>query len=122
MIKVDEPGTRVFFAELGEDNLTDNRTISTNPNTGTLFLSQNGQAWTPHQTRDVKFTLYRADFATSAAGTPTFINTTVPADTLEENPFQTNTGTDKVRVHHKNHGMNSASPSKVIIANVASNT
>jgi len=117
LIKVDEPGTRVFFAELGEDNLTDNRTISTNPNTGTLFLSQNGQAWTPHQTRDVKFTLYRADFATSAAGTPTFINTTVPADTLEENPFQTNTGTDKVRVHHKNHGMKAGD--KVKISNVA---
>lgn len=117
LIKVDEPGTRVFFAELGEDNLTDNRTISTNPNTGTLFLSQNGQSWTPHQTRDVKFTLYRADFATSAAGTPTFINTTVPADTLEENPFQTNTGTDKVRVHHKNHGMKAGD--KVKISNVA---
>jgi len=116
LIKVDEPGTRVFFAELGEDNLTDNRTISTNPNSGTLFLSQNGQAWTPHQTRDVKFTLYRADFATSAAGTPTFINSTIPADTLEENPFQTNTGTDKVRVHHKNHGMKAGD--KVKISNV----
>ena len=117
LIKVDEPGTRVFFAELGEDNLTDNRTISTNPNTGTLFLSQNGQAWTPHQTRDVKFTLYRADFATSAAGTPTFINSTIPADTLQENPFQTNTGTNKVRVHHKNHGMTAGD--KVKISNVA---
>jgi len=124
LIKVDEPGTRVFFAELGEENLTDNRTISTNPNAGTLFLSQNGQAWTPHQTRDVKFTLYRANFETSAAGTPTFINTTVPADTLQENPFQTNTGTGtndnvatKVRVHHLNHGMKSGD--KVKISNVA---
>tara|TARA_R100000742_G_C4279654_1_gene105041 strand:- start:4324 stop:10917 length:6594 start_codon:yes stop_codon:yes gene_type:complete len=117
LIKVDEPGTRVFFAELGEDNLTDNRTISTNPNSGTLYLSQNGQAWTPHQTRDVKFTLYRADFATSAAGTPTFINTTVPADTLQDNPFQTNTGYSVIRVHQPNHGM--VSGDKVKISNVA---
>ena len=80
-------------------------------------MSQNGQAWTPHQTRDVKFTLYRADFATSAAGTPTFINSTIPANTLQENPFQTNTGTNKVRVHHLNHGMTNGD--KVKISNVA---
>jgi len=124
LIKVDEPGTRVFFSEVGGTNLTDSRLISANPLTGTLFLSQNGQTWTPHQTRDVKFTLYRADFATSAAGTPSFINTTVPADTLKDNPFQTNTGTGtnddvatKVRVLHQNHGMKAND--KVIISNVA---
>ncbi len=124
LIKVDEPGTRVFFSEVGGTNLTDSRLISANPLTGTLFLSQNGQTWTPHQTRDVKFTLYRADFDISGTGTPSFVNTTVPADTLKFNPFQTNTGTGtnddldtKVRVFHQNHGMKAND--KVTISNVA---
>ena len=37
LIKVDEPGTRVFFSEVGGTNLTDSRLISANPLTGTLF-------------------------------------------------------------------------------------
>ncbi len=108
VIKVDEPGCRVFFSEVGQTNLTDNRIVSSNPLAGTLFLSQNGQAWTPHQYRDVKFNLNRADFQTTATGNPVFVNTALPKRELKANPFQCATGTNKVRVHHMNHGFTDA--------------
>ena len=97
-------GCRVFFSEVGQTNLTDNRIVSSNPLKGTLFLSQNGQTWTPHQYRDVKFTMYRAEFDTSATGNPIFINNALPKRTLKTDPFQCATGTNKVRVTHMNHG------------------
>ena len=104
VIKVDEPGCRVFFSEVGQTNLTDNRLVSSNPLKGTLFLSQNGQSWTPHQYRDVKFTMYRAEFDTTATGNPIFVNNALPKRTLKADPFQCATGTNKVRVTHLNHG------------------
>jgi hypothetical protein len=104
LIKVDEPGCRVFFSEVGQTNLTDNRLVSANPLTGTLFLSQNGSSWTPHQFRDLKFTLYRAKFNTAVVGTPKFVNSTVPQVDLKTNPFECNTGTNVVRVTQPNHG------------------
>ena len=111
------PGCRVFFSEVGQTNLTDNRVISSNPLTGTLFLSQNGQAWTPHQYRDVKFTLNRAEFDTTATGNPVFVNSALPKRELKANPFQCATGTNKVRVHHMNHGFTNAD--KVTFSGVA---
>ena len=102
-IKVDEPGCRVYFSELGGTNLSDGSFISSNPLTGTMFLSQNGDTWTPQQTRDIKFTLYRAEFA-SASGTVEFKNSTVSRVDLQTNPFETAPNTNKVRVYQRNHG------------------
>ena len=107
LVKVDEPGCRVFFSEVGGTNLADGRTISSNPLTGTLFLSQNGSVWTPHQYRDVKFTLYRAQFNTGVIGTPTFVNSRVPRQALKTDPFEVNTNSSVVRVLHENHGFKS---------------
>ena len=116
LIKVDEPGCRVFFSEVGQTNLTDNRLVSANPLTGTLFLSQNGSSWTPHQFRDLKFTLYRARFDTSVIGTPRFVNSTVPQVDLKTNPFECNTGSNLVRVTQPNHGFTNGD--KVTISGV----
>ena len=104
LVKVDEPGCRVFFSEVGATNLADGRLISSNPLTGTLFLSQNGSVWTPHQYRDVKFTLYRASFNAAVIGTPTFVNDKVSKQKLQTNPFEVNTNSTEIRVLQKNHG------------------
>jgi hypothetical protein len=41
--------------------------VSKQPTLGALFKSQNGSTWTASDLEDLKFTLYRADFATSPA-------------------------------------------------------
>ena len=117
LIKVDEPGCKVFFSELGGVNLGDNRTVSRNPLTGTMFLSQNGGTWTPHQTRDIKMTLYRAEFVDDVASVE-FKNTRNGFTTLQTSPFETAPDTNKVRVTQRNHGFRVGD--KVIIDGVPS--
>ena len=41
--------------------------VSQQPYLGSLFKSQNGSTWEPSQWEDLKFNLYRADFATTGS-------------------------------------------------------
>jgi len=75
---------------------------------GSLFRSQNDKTWTAEQASDIKFTLYRADFASS--GTATLTNQ-VPMWDIHSpykedlyNPFSFTTGSNVVVVKHYNHG------------------
>ena len=47
--------------------------ISSQPTLGSLFKSQNGETWNPSQWEDLKFTLYRAQFAPNQ-GNVNFVN------------------------------------------------
>lgn len=60
-------GYNVWVSDVGGFDKTNNsgNRISSNPYAGVLFTSQNASTWTPDQTRDLKFTLYRAVFTTS---------------------------------------------------------
>lgn len=54
---------KVFTATLGQPNIADaGQTISKNPYGGVFFVSANSSTWTPEQTVDLTFTLYRAQF------------------------------------------------------------
>lgn len=77
--------------------------IDKQPTLGTLFMSQNSQTWTPDQTRDLMYELYRADFSTS--GTIIMENGGVPNRLLENNPFQMDSGSTEVRVFNEGHGL-----------------
>lgn len=59
----------VFISRLGEVDITtrrlpesEQRLVSTQPNLGSLFKSQNASTWTPSQYEDLKFNLYTAVF------------------------------------------------------------
>ena len=78
-----------WIARMGE---TDVRTldsefgaslVSQQPHLGSLFKSQNAAVWTPSQYEDLKFDLYRANFASE--GSITFYNPNLPQD-LESIP------------------------------------
>ena len=47
--------------------------VSSNPNSGVFFRSQNGATWTPSEREDLKFTLFRANFLEST-GNVNFYN------------------------------------------------
>ena len=57
------PNYRVFISELGQTDIQTNIRIGQQPTLGSLFKSQNGSTWTPTQLEDLKYRLYRADFA-----------------------------------------------------------
>jgi hypothetical protein len=52
----------VWISEMGQVDITGDRTISEQPYAGVLFKSQNASTWSPNQLQDLKFTLYRAKF------------------------------------------------------------
>ena len=52
----------VWISEMGEIDITGDRTISSQPYAGVLFKSQNASTWSPNQLQDLKFNIYRAKF------------------------------------------------------------
>lgn len=95
---------RVWISEtLGIDMLSQ-QIISSQPYSGVLFKSQNGSAWTPDQTQDLKFKIRRAKFSTSAVSIE-LIPPPLEYANLGFNPFNFITGSRKCRVMHSNHGM-----------------
>ena len=54
---------RVFISRIGESDLLTDEFISQQPYLGSLFKSQNASTWEPSQWEDLKFKIYRAEFA-----------------------------------------------------------
>ena len=57
----------VFISRVGEVDLLTQTFVSQQPTLGSLFKSQNGSTWEPSQWEDLKYNLYRADFATTGS-------------------------------------------------------
>ena len=113
VLQSDSNKYKCWISQVGDVVPGTSRTISEQPYAGSLFKSQNASTWTTDQTQDLKFTIHRAKFDTSAVGTVQFVNDVLPYSTLEADPFQTTSGSGIVRVWHSNHGI--ASGAKVII-------
>jgi len=64
----DNPDYNIWVSELGENQLGTNNRVSEQPYVGLLFTSANNRTWTPVQTEDIKFNLFRANFSTSVNG------------------------------------------------------
>jgi len=78
--------------------------VAKQPTLGSLFLSQNGSTWTPDQTKDLMFNLYRAKFPTDNGVTVNLTNTSLPKVTLGNNPIETTVGSSDIKIHHEGHG------------------
>jgi len=57
----------VYISRIGENDLLTQTYISNQPYLGSLFKSQNASTWEASQWEDLKFTLYRAEFASSGS-------------------------------------------------------
>jgi hypothetical protein len=109
----DSNNYKVWISQVGDQMPGTARTISEQPYLGSLFKSQNASTWTADQTQDLKFTIYRARFDTSVVGNVEYVNDAVPLQRLDIDPFETRSGSTKVRVWHRDHGMPAGS--KVIL-------
>jgi len=109
VLQSDSNGYNVWVSNMGDTVPGTDTVITEQPYAGVMFLSQNASTWTPDQNRDIKFTINRAVFNTNVIGNVMFTNDQIPMMSLESNPFQTNIGTNTVRVWHYAHGMPSGS-------------
>lgn len=95
----------VWVGELGQVDLVSGELISKQPYNGVLFKSQNASTWTPNQSQDLKFILYKAAFDIEISGTNFFKNVDIGNDPLGLNPIETFIGANRVRIHQFAHGL-----------------
>lgn len=67
----------VWSSEFGSKSIETGKTIFEQPYIGTMFKSDNNITWTAQQNEDIKFTLYKASFAT-AVSQLNFVSTAEP--------------------------------------------
>lgn len=100
----------VWISQMGEQVPGSERTVSEQPNLGSLFKSQNASTWTPDQSQDLMFKVWRAKFNVGTAEAPTqglarFVNDQLPQVLLGANPLEARSGSTKIRIHQNDHGM-----------------
>ena len=105
VLSSDSNNYKAWISQVGELDVGSGRFISEQPYAGVFFKSQNASTWTADQTQDLKFNIYRAEFATNTYVDVPFINDAIPNVTLGTNPLQVASGSNKIRVSHYNHGM-----------------
>lgn len=103
----DTKNYRVWVSELDQIDVTTNKRITEQPYIGSLFKSQNASTWTPVETEDLKFKLYRAVFASNTVGTIYFTPNMNEhgVKVLDNNPFEVFPDSTLLKVYHKNHGL-----------------
>ena len=100
----------VWVAEMGGFDVTNtSERITKQPYNGVFFSSANASTWTPEQSKDLKFTLKRADFDISTHSEITLVNDILPNVTLPANPLSTTQNSGVITVNHPNHGMHAGS-------------
>ena len=85
---------KLWISRMGEDDITNDRTISEQPYAGVLFKSQNASTWTADQYEDLKFILHKAEFTMNKVGTAVFNNSELALGNggisrLRHNPIET---------------------------------
>jgi len=108
---------KVWISRMGETDVDGLRVVSQQPQLGVLFKSQNNRSWTAVQSEDLKFTLKKAEFNTSAAGDITLHNlpigtsitdelgSTVYGKRLKPNSLIMTNSSTVLKVKHVDHGM-----------------
>lgn len=71
---------------------------------GVFFRSSNGTTWNADQLVDMKFALHKAKFVTNQTATIEYVNESIEAASLVNDPIITKTGNTRIRVLHRNHG------------------
>ena len=117
VVKTDEPGAKLFISELGKTDLQTNNIITSQPLTGSLYLSQNSREFEINPLLDLKFRMNKCVFDTNASANVELKATAPVVMTLPENPFEFTPNVNTVRVNHPNHGF--ASGDLVVISGVA---
>jgi len=126
VLETDSIDYLVWASKLGETEIATSTTVTTQPALGSLFKSQNTNAWTEDLFEDIKFTIYRAEFDITRTAELLLTNENTGFESLDVNPLLTNSGSEsgsnsslyknnnyKVKVNHSNNGFDSVGKSYV---------
>lgn len=104
VVRTDEPGCQLFVSELGKTDILTGNVITSQPLTGSIYLSQNSKEFLINPLLDMKFKLRKAVFDISSSIDVPLKATPPETYTLPSNPFEISKGTNKVRIYAPNHG------------------
>ena len=88
-IETDSTDYRVWSSRLGETDISTSQTITQQPLLGSVYRSQNVDAWTEDLSQDIKFVMKRAVFVTDTPANIRLTNEELGYELLDANPIQT---------------------------------
>ena len=126
VLETDSIDYLVWASKLGETEIATSTTVTTQPALGSLFKSQNTNAWTEDLFEDLKFTLNRAEFDVTRTASLLLTNEDLGYEALDVDPIETNAGSNtgatsnlfknnnfNVKVNHSDNGFSSDGKSYV---------
>lgn len=121
----------LWASKLGENEVSSQSVVSSQPLLGSVFKSQNIDSWTEDLFEDIKFTLYRAEFEINRTGYLRLTNEDLNYELLDENSIETDSNSDTtatsslyknnnkiIKVNHRSHGFEDSGKSYVAFKNV----
>tara|TARA_B100000035_G_scaffold139073_1_gene118526 strand:- start:4735 stop:12852 length:8118 start_codon:yes stop_codon:yes gene_type:complete len=125
-VETDSTDYELWVSRLGEIDVATSTVITTQPSLGSVYRSQNVDVWTEDIFEDLKFTLYRAEFAIDRPCELLLKNESLGYELLNKNPFATNATANTnatsrlfknnnsiVRVSHRDNGFEGTGDSYV---------
>ena len=125
-IETDSTDYRVWSSRLGETDISTSQVITQQPLLGSVYRSQNVDAWTEDLSQDIKFVMKRAVFTTSTPANINLTNEDLGYELLDVNPIQTDSSSNDsadsplfknnnriIRVTHQNNGFEDSGNSYV---------
>ena len=126
VLETDSVEYLVWASKLGETEIATSTTVTTQPLLGSLFKSQNTNAWTEDLFEDLKFKIHRANFDISRTASLLLTNENLGYEKLDANPIETNAEANtsatsklfknnnfKVKVNHHDNGFEDSGKSYV---------
>ena len=126
VVETDSNQYRLWASRLGETDVVNGSVVNTQPLLGSVYKSQNIDNWTEDLFEDIKFTLYKANFATNTTGTLYLNNEVLGYEPLQKNPVETDASQDTtatstlfknnnqiVKIYHPSNGFEDSGKSIV---------
>ena len=105
VVTADSKDYRIYVSETEEFVIgSTEKRINKQPSLGSLFFTQNGVTFTPAQSLDLAFRIYKANF-NSTSGTAIFHNAPLPPRLLRADPLTVVQGEAKVTVRETGSGL-----------------
>lgn len=105
VLTADTQSYNVFIARQGQNVIGSAMALSKQAYTGVFLTSSNSSTWSPDQTADLKFDIFRAVFPVNATSQVVFDNKTPVVVPLGFNPVLTTSGSTALVVTLKSHGL-----------------